>query len=44
MRIVGLSFASILHCVVKAWCWLVINRLIGLQLPIIRCHVVKISA
>lgn len=43
VRIVRLSFATILHCVIQSWCWLMVNRLIGLQLTIVRCNVVKSS-
>lgn len=30
VRIVRLSFTTVLHCVIQSWCWLMINRLIGL--------------
>lgn len=36
MRIVGLSFTAVLHGVIQARGWLVINRLIWLELPVVR--------
>lgn len=43
MWIVRLSFATILHCVIKSWSWLVINTLIRFQLTVVRSDIVKSS-